>query len=78
MWSTKFSKFSEKRAKLLSIFFFIFLIFLAILLKPNRLKAAVKNSDFSDKRAKSYACFTEGISSYIFQKAQHDVGGGGS
>jgi hypothetical protein len=34
-------------------------------------EAAVKISDFSDKRAKSYACFTEGISSYVFQKAQY-------
>jgi hypothetical protein len=34
-------------------------------------EAAVKILDFSDKRAKSYACFTEGISSYVFRKAQH-------
>jgi hypothetical protein len=32
-------------------------------------EAAVKILDFSDKRAKSYAYFTEGISS--FRKAQH-------
>jgi hypothetical protein len=37
-------------------------------------EAAVKISNFSDKRAKSYACFTEGISSYVFRKAQHDSG----
>jgi hypothetical protein len=34
-------------------------------------EAAQKISDFSDKRAKSYACFTECISSYVFQKAQY-------
>jgi hypothetical protein len=34
-------------------------------------EAAKKISDFSDKRAKSYACFTEGISSYVFRKAQY-------
>jgi hypothetical protein len=32
----KYSTFSEKRAKTLTIFFFIFLNFLAILMKPNR------------------------------------------
>jgi len=32
----KFSKFSEKHAKPLSIFFLYFLIFLAILIRPNR------------------------------------------
>ena len=31
-----------------------------------------KISDFSDKRAKSYACFSEGTSSYGFRKAQHE------
>jgi hypothetical protein len=31
----KYSTFSEKRAKTLTIFFFIFLNFLAILIKPN-------------------------------------------
>jgi preprotein translocase subunit SecG len=35
------STFSEKRAKILTIFFFIFLIFLAILMKPNRAKQSV-------------------------------------
>ena len=40
-------------------------------------ETAVKISDFSDKRTKSYACFTKGILSYIFQKAQHGGGGGG-
>jgi hypothetical protein len=51
-------------------------------MKPNRAKpvwvglkwcqeGAQKISDFSDKRAKSYACFTEGISSYVFRKAQY-------
>jgi hypothetical protein len=34
-------------------------------------EAAVKISDFSDKRAKSYACSTDGISSYVFREAQH-------
>jgi preprotein translocase subunit SecG len=34
----KNSTFSEKRAKSLTIFFFIFLIFLANLMKPNRAK----------------------------------------
>jgi hypothetical protein len=34
-------------------------------------EVAVKILDFSDKRAKSYACFTEGISSYVFREAQH-------
>ena len=38
-------------------------------------EAAEKFLDFSDKRAKSYACFTEGISRYVFWEAQH---GGGS
>jgi preprotein translocase subunit SecG len=33
--------FSQKRAKTLTIFFFIFLIFLAILMKPNRKKQYV-------------------------------------
>jgi len=85
MWSTKFSKFSEKRAKPLSYFFY-FPKFFGNFVKPNRPKAslglvqmmlaAVKISDFSDKRAKSCASFTEGISSYVFQKAQHGVGGG--
>jgi preprotein translocase subunit SecG len=32
----KYSTFSKKRAKTLTIFFFIFLIFLAILMKPNK------------------------------------------
>jgi hypothetical protein len=51
-------------------------------MKPNRAKpvwvgskwcqeAAIKISDFSDKRAKNYVYFTEGISSYGFWKAQH-------
>jgi hypothetical protein len=37
----KYSTFSEKRAKTLIIFFFIFLNFLAILMKPNRVKQSV-------------------------------------
>jgi preprotein translocase subunit SecG len=37
----KNSTFSEKRAKTLTIFFFIFLIFLSILMKPNRAKQSV-------------------------------------
>jgi hypothetical protein len=38
----KYSTFSEKRAKTLTIFFFfIFLNFLAILMKPNRAKQFV-------------------------------------
>jgi hypothetical protein len=46
-------------------------------MKPNRVglkwcqEAAQKISDFSDKRAKSYVCFTEGISNYGFRKAQY-------
>ena len=40
-------------------------------------EAAVKILDFFDKPAKSYICFTEGISSYVFQKAQHGIGVGG-
>jgi len=83
----KFSKFSEKRAKPLLIFFFIFLNFLAIFMRPNSVlpslgrvqmvsRKCCKNFRFYDKRAKSYACFIEGISSYVFWKAQH--GGGGS
>jgi hypothetical protein len=44
-------------------------------MKPNGLKwcqeAAQKISDFFDKRTKSYACFTKGISSYVFRKAQY-------
>jgi hypothetical protein len=32
---------SEKRAKTLTIFFFIFLNFLAILIKPNRVKQSI-------------------------------------
>jgi len=70
-------------------FLFIFLIILVILMKPNRVKpslglvqmcqeAAVKISDFVDKRAKSYACFTEDISSYVFRKAQHGGSSSGS
>jgi hypothetical protein len=34
----KYSTFSKKRAKTLTIFFFIFLNFLAILMKPNMVK----------------------------------------
>jgi hypothetical protein len=37
----KYSTFSEKRAKTLTIFFFIFLIFFAILMKPNRTKQSI-------------------------------------
>jgi hypothetical protein len=37
----KYSTFSKKRAKTLTIFFFIFLYFLAILMKPNRAKQSV-------------------------------------
>jgi preprotein translocase subunit SecG len=37
----KNSTFSKKRAKTLTIFFFIFLIFLTILMKPNRAKQSV-------------------------------------
>jgi hypothetical protein len=37
----KYNTFSEKRAKTLTIFFFIFLNFLAILMKPNRAKQSV-------------------------------------
>jgi hypothetical protein len=37
----KYSTFSEKRAKTLTIFFFILLNFLAILMKPNRTKQSV-------------------------------------
>ena len=38
-------------------------------------EVAEKISDFLDKRVKSYACFTKGISRYVFWEAQH---GGGS
>jgi hypothetical protein len=38
----KYGTFSKKRAKILTIFFFIFLkFFLAILMKPNRAKQSV-------------------------------------
>ena len=37
----KYSTFSEKRAKTLTIFFIIFQNFLAILMKPNRAKQSV-------------------------------------
>jgi hypothetical protein len=37
----KYSTFSEKRAKTLTIFFFIFLNFLSILMKPNMVKQSV-------------------------------------
>jgi hypothetical protein len=37
-------------------------------------EATIKILDFSDKRAKSYACFTEGISSYVSRKAQYGSG----
>jgi preprotein translocase subunit SecG len=37
----KYKTFSEKRAKTLTIFFFIFLIFLVILMKPNRTKQSI-------------------------------------
>ena len=33
-----------------------------------RQEATVKILDFYDKRAKSYACFTEGMSSYVFSE----------
>jgi hypothetical protein len=79
----KYSKFSKKRVKSLTIFSLFSWIFLAILINqtgrsrvwvdPNWCQeAAVKILDFSDKRAKSYACFTEGISSYVFRKTQYD------
>ena len=79
----KFSTFSDKRAKTLTIFFYIFPNFFgnsdetkqseaAFGSAPNGCReAAQKISDFSDKRAKSYACFTEVISKYVFRKAQH-------
>jgi hypothetical protein len=66
----KYSKFSEKHAKTLTIFFFIFLNFFGNFDETKWCQeAAQKISDFSDKRAKSYACFTESISSYVFRKA---------
>ena len=76
----KFSTFSEKRAKTLTIFFFIFRNFFGNFDETKQgeklcQEAAQKISDFSDKRAKSYACFTEGISRYVCREAQH---GGGS
>lgn len=83
----KFSTFSEKRAKTLTIFFLYFPEFFWQFWwnQTGRSRvwvgskwcqeAAEKISDFSDKRAKSYACFTEGISRYVFREAQH---GGGS
>jgi hypothetical protein len=37
----KYSTFSEKRAKTLTIFFFIFLNFLEILMKPNTVRQSV-------------------------------------
>jgi hypothetical protein len=37
----KYNMFSEKRAKTLTIFFFIFLNFLAILMKPNMVKQSI-------------------------------------
>ena len=87
MWSIEIQHVLWKACKNFDNFFSIFSrIFLAILMKPNKVKrvwvgpkwcqeAAEKHSDFSDKRAKSYACFTEGISRYVFWEAQH---GGGS
>jgi hypothetical protein len=79
----KYSKFSEKRAKMLTIFFFIFLNFFGNFDETKQGKAEFGSASnsvkkllkkiqiFSDKRAKSYACFTEGISSYVFRKAQY-------
>ena len=72
------SKFSEKRARSLIIFFLYFPDFLTILSEPNRHRRAwlasewcqqarVKISDFLDTRAKSYARFTEGTSSYVLK-----------
>jgi hypothetical protein len=61
------SKFFEKRARALTIFFFIFLNFLIILLALEWCQQAPVNiSDFLDTRAKSYARFKEGTSSYVF------------
>jgi hypothetical protein len=37
----KYNTFSEKRAKTLTIFFFVFLNFLVILMIPNRVKQSV-------------------------------------
>ena len=83
----KNNTFSEKRAKPLTIFFLYFPEFFWGFWRNQTDRrwvwvgskwcrdAPQKISDFSDKRAKSYACFTEGISSYVFRKAQH---GGGS
>ena len=77
MWSTEIHQVLWIACKTLNNFFFIFLIFLAILMRPNRVRSkwcqesAIKISDFSDKRAKSYANFTKGVSSYVFRKAQH-------
>ena len=73
----KISTFSKKRARTLTIFFLYFpKFFLAILTRPNRQvwvssewgqQAPEKISEFLDKRAKSYACFTEGMSSYGYR-----------
>ena len=83
MWSTEIQHVLWKACKNFDNFFSLFSrIFLAILTKPNRAKPSLgrvqmvsrsytKISDFSDKRAKSYACFTEGISKYVFREAQH-------
>ena len=77
----KFSTCSEKRAKTLTIFFLYFPEFFWQFWRNQTgrsrvwvgskwcQEAAEKISDFSDKRAKSYACFTEGISRYVFREA---------
>jgi hypothetical protein len=78
----KYSKFSDKRAKSLtffSLFSWIFWQFWWNQTGRSRVwvgpkwcqEAAQKISNFSDKWAKSYVCFTEGISSYVFRKAQY-------
>jgi hypothetical protein len=63
------SKFSEKRARALTIFFFIFLNFFDIfffIFSEWCQQAPVKILDFLDTRAKCYARFKEGTSSYVF------------
>ena len=83
MWSTEIQHVLWKACKNFdNFFFYIFLIFFGNsdetkqgekLMKKFQ-EAAEKISDFSDKRAKSYACFTEGISRYVFREAQHSGG----
>jgi len=78
----KSNRYAEKRAGQKLNFLIIFLIFFeffeigltgkagGIVCATFRCQAPVKISAKTENRAKSYACVMEGISSYVFLKAQ--------